>query len=145
MIDAELGQKLVCPSCAVKFYDLMKSPAQCPKCGNIFTPEPILPSKEDRPPETEESAEDKAAKDDGSEAETLDDSEADVVSLEDIDEDDDPNEDDDEMAAVKDVGLVDDDDKDSVGDDDDTFLEIDDNDDSNVSDLVRPPSSSTDE
>jgi uncharacterized protein (TIGR02300 family) len=33
MAKPELGTKRVCVSCGAKFYDLMKTPAVCPKCG----------------------------------------------------------------------------------------------------------------
>ncbi len=33
MAKPELGLKRVCVACSAKFYDLMKSPAVCPKCG----------------------------------------------------------------------------------------------------------------
>jgi uncharacterized protein (TIGR02300 family) len=33
MVKPELGKKHVCVSCGTRFYDLMKSPAVCPKCG----------------------------------------------------------------------------------------------------------------
>lgn len=33
MAKPELGLKRVCVACGAKFYDLMKSPALCPKCG----------------------------------------------------------------------------------------------------------------
>ena len=39
MAAPELGTKQVCPSCEVKFYDLNKRPATCPKCGHSFEPE----------------------------------------------------------------------------------------------------------
>jgi uncharacterized protein (TIGR02300 family) len=29
----EFGRKLTCTGCAVRFYDLSRSPAICPKCG----------------------------------------------------------------------------------------------------------------
>ncbi len=48
MIDSNLGTKRLCPACHVKFYDLNKSPAVCPKCGEEFVPKPILPSKQDQ-------------------------------------------------------------------------------------------------
>jgi len=38
MAKPELGTKRVCVSCSTRFYDLMKSPAVCPKCG---TEQPI--------------------------------------------------------------------------------------------------------
>ncbi len=139
MIDAELGKKLVCPSCSIKFYDLGKDPAECPKCDTIFSAEPVLPSKEDRPPATE--VKPKAIEEEKPEAKDSD--EAEVVSLEDLVEEDDIEAEDDELAAVKDVDLGDGD-KDeeaSTGEDDDTFLEIDDGESSNVSDIVGVSSS----
>ena len=33
MVKPELGTKRVCVSCGTKFYDLLKVPAVCPKCG----------------------------------------------------------------------------------------------------------------
>lgn len=33
MAKAELGSKRTCVACGAKFYDLMRSPAVCPKCG----------------------------------------------------------------------------------------------------------------
>jgi hypothetical protein len=30
-----IGSKLVCVSCSARFYDLMKVPAVCPKCGTV--------------------------------------------------------------------------------------------------------------
>ncbi len=32
----EWGKKVTCPACAMHFYDMMKSPAVCPHCGNTF-------------------------------------------------------------------------------------------------------------
>lgn len=33
MAKPELGLKRVCVACSTKFYDLMRAPATCPKCG----------------------------------------------------------------------------------------------------------------
>ena len=33
MAKPELGLKRVCVSCGTKFYDLMRAPAVCPRCG----------------------------------------------------------------------------------------------------------------
>ncbi len=33
MAKPELGLKRVCVACGTKFYDLMRAPAVCPKCG----------------------------------------------------------------------------------------------------------------
>jgi uncharacterized protein (TIGR02300 family) len=39
MAKNKLGTKQICPSCEVKFYDLNKRPAICPKCDAEFDPE----------------------------------------------------------------------------------------------------------
>ena len=33
MVKPELGTKRVCVACGARFYDLLKAPAVCPKCG----------------------------------------------------------------------------------------------------------------
>jgi uncharacterized protein (TIGR02300 family) len=33
MVKPELGTKRVCVACGARFYDLLKQPATCPKCG----------------------------------------------------------------------------------------------------------------
>ena len=33
MVKPELGTKRVCVACGARFYDLLKSPVVCPKCG----------------------------------------------------------------------------------------------------------------
>jgi uncharacterized protein (TIGR02300 family) len=49
VVKASLGIKRTCPSCAARFYDLVKSPAECPKCGNKFDPEVLLKPRRPRP------------------------------------------------------------------------------------------------
>jgi uncharacterized protein (TIGR02300 family) len=47
MIKPEWGTKRTCPKCATRFYDLTKDdPVNCINCGNAWTPEPILKSKQ---------------------------------------------------------------------------------------------------
>jgi uncharacterized protein (TIGR02300 family) len=55
----ELGTKRLCASCGAKFYDLNKDPIHCPKCGAVYEvvvvtrpvrPAPVAP----RPPVPEE-------------------------------------------------------------------------------------------
>lgn len=36
MVKLEWGTKRTCNSCAVRFYDLQRSPINCPKCGSVF-------------------------------------------------------------------------------------------------------------
>lgn len=49
MVKPELGTKRSCPNCSARFYDLMKSPAECPKCGHAFDPEVLLKPRRPRP------------------------------------------------------------------------------------------------
>ncbi len=49
MAKPEWGVKRVCQSCAVKFYDLNRSPLTCPKCAAPFDPEALLKSRRSRP------------------------------------------------------------------------------------------------
>jgi len=39
LANAELGTKQICPNCHAKFYDLNKRPAHCPKCATEFDPD----------------------------------------------------------------------------------------------------------
>ena len=36
---SEWGTKRSCPSCGARFYDLRRSPVQCPKCDTKFDPD----------------------------------------------------------------------------------------------------------
>ncbi|MGB0695826.1 MAG: TIGR02300 family protein [Rhodospirillaceae bacterium] len=36
MAKPEWGQKRTCGSCGAKFYDLLKNPPVCPKCGAVY-------------------------------------------------------------------------------------------------------------
>ena len=42
---AELGKKRTCPGCGGRFYDLNKSPAECPYCETVFNPEEPVRAK----------------------------------------------------------------------------------------------------
>ncbi len=48
MAKPQWGVKRVCQSCAVKFYDLNRSPITCPKCAAPFDPEALLKSRRSR-------------------------------------------------------------------------------------------------
>jgi uncharacterized protein (TIGR02300 family) len=50
MVKPEWGTKRSCPKCGIRFYDLGKEdPVNCIACGNIWTPEPVLKSKQPMP------------------------------------------------------------------------------------------------
>jgi uncharacterized protein (TIGR02300 family) len=50
MVKPEWGTKRTCPKCATRFYDLGKDePVHCIECGNVWTPEPVLKSKQPLP------------------------------------------------------------------------------------------------
>ena len=58
MAKPELGTKRLCASCGVKFYDLNKDPIHCPKCGVVYevvvVTRPVRPQAAPRPPVPEE-------------------------------------------------------------------------------------------
>ena len=50
MVKPEWGAKHSCPKCGIRFYDLGKDdPVTCIECGNEWTPEPVLKSKQPIP------------------------------------------------------------------------------------------------
>ena len=63
MVKPEWGAKRTCPKCGERFYDLGKDdPVTCIECGNEWTPEPVLKSKQPIP--FEEAAEKKKPEED---------------------------------------------------------------------------------
>ena len=99
MVKAELGTKRTCPSCASRFYDLLKNPIVCPKCGVSFIAAPILPSKGDYPGAAPAPVAKVREKEEVEEGENAD---VELISLEDVEED---GKDDDETAGIEDVDL----------------------------------------
>ncbi len=128
MVNAELGTKRTCPSCAARFYDLLKNPIVCPKCNANFIAAAILPSKGDYPgaaapaPKPREKVV----------VEETDKDDVELISLEDIEED---GKDDDETAGIEDVDLGEDAEP-ADGEEDDTFLVVEEEDGDNVSSLL---------
>ena len=49
MAKPEWGTKRICPSCGARYYDLMRDPVVCPKCGTPFDPEAFLKARRSRP------------------------------------------------------------------------------------------------
>ena len=126
MVKAELGTKRTCPSCAARFYDLLKNPIVCPKCNANFVAASILPSKGEMPamapapkPRVTEEADDIEVAD------------VELVSLEDAEAPD--TGDDDETAGIEDVDLGE-----EAGDEaeDDTFLVVEEEEGGDMSDLL---------
>jgi uncharacterized protein (TIGR02300 family) len=111
VVKAELGTKRTCPSCAARFYDLLKNPIVCPKCGANFIAPSILPSKGDMP------AMAPAPKPREVEADDMETADVELVSLEDAEA---PDVADDETAGIEDVDLGDD--AEAAEGEDDTFL-----------------------
>ncbi len=127
MVKAELGTKRTCPSCAARFYDLLRNPIVCPKCGVSFVAATLLPSKNELPAAVVS----KPAKSVVVESEESADVE--LVSLEDVEVPDA----DDETAAIEDVDLGEDAEVEGGDEDDDTFLVEEEEDGDNVSGLIE--------
>jgi uncharacterized protein (TIGR02300 family) len=96
VVKAELGTKRTCPSCATRFYDLLKNPIVCPKCGANFVAASVLPSKGEMP------AMAPVPKPRVEEADDLEVADVELVSLEDAEA---PDTGDDETAGIEDVDL----------------------------------------
>ena len=91
MDKAELGNKHICNSCGTKFYDLNKEIPTCPKCGTeiIIVVKPRLgrpPLNKNivkvKKPEKEKDTQETINEDDSK----LDDDMAELISIEDLDE-----------------------------------------------------------
>jgi uncharacterized protein (TIGR02300 family) len=118
----ELGTKRLCGSCGAKFYDLSKDPIVCPKCETVF--HPVVYTTRSRPerapvaPLVPEAAEPEAA-------------DVELVSLEDADAESGGT----KKADAGDVDAEEDEVEVEVAEDD-TFLETEDDEGDDVSDIV---------
>lgn len=117
MAKPELGTKRIDPETGRKFYDLNKDPIVSPYTGKSY-PRSYFEDSKASPIEEEDEVEDKEldSEDEGAE----------IVSLEDADEE----------AKGDDLPDLDDDDVDLGDDDDDTFLEDEEEGDDDVSDMI---------
>jgi uncharacterized protein (TIGR02300 family) len=124
---AELGTKRLCANCGAKFYDLNKDPIHCPKCGAVHEvtqvvtrarPEPA-PVVQREPAEVEEVA-------------TPEPAEVETVSLEEADAE--------AQGAKKttaEPGIEEEEvEMDETLDDDDTFIEEQEEEDADVTDII---------
>ena len=125
MVKAELGTKRTCPSCATRFYDLLKNPIVCPSCGVSFVAAAILPSKGDFPGAQQQPKPRPVVQEDVEVADV------ELVSLEDAEE---PDTADDETAGIEDVDLGEEAEAPEAGEDD-TFL-VEEEEEGNVTGLV---------
>jgi uncharacterized protein (TIGR02300 family) len=127
VVKAELGTKRTCPSCAARFYDLLKNPIVCPKCGANFIAPSILPSKGDMP------AMAPAPKPREIVADDIEVADVELVSLEDAEA---PDVADDETAGIEDVDLGE---EGGAAGEDDTFLVEEEEEGDNMSGLLDGP------
>ena len=147
MANPELGTKQICPNCQAKFYDLGRRPAHCPKCAHEFDPDEAVRNRRVRArtivPEADEAEDqvvEKETDDDEEEEEgavtpELDEVVNDPTLAGDTDEDDDAA----EPAAVSE-DLVEFTDEEEVEDDADVpFLEDEDDDDFDESEIEGLP------
>ena len=118
MANPDLGAKRICPETGRKFYDLNKDPIVSPYTGQTY-PRSYFDSGSVSIVKDEEDAEEK-------ELDTEDG--ADLVSLEDADE---------EAKGGDDLALDDDEDVDLGDDDDDTFLADEEEDEDDVSGIIN--------
>ena len=54
MVKPEWGLKRICPNCSTRYYDMLRDPITCPKCGAAFDPDTFAKTKRARaaaPPE----------------------------------------------------------------------------------------------
>ena len=128
MVKAELGTKRTCPSCATRFYDLLKNPIVCPKCGANFVAASVLPSKGDMP------AMPPPPKPREVETDDIEVADVELVSLEDAEA---PDVADDETAGIEDVDLGED--TAETETEDDTFLVEEEEEGDNMSGLLDGP------
>ena len=100
MVKPEWGTKRTCPNCGTRFYDLNKDdPVTCIECGEEWTPEPVLKSKQ--PILAEEEKKDKKG-----EADSDLGGDDDLDDIGDIDEDDDSPDNDVDLGGDDDLGVT---------------------------------------
>jgi uncharacterized protein (TIGR02300 family) len=68
----EWGTKRICPACNTRYYDLLREPVVCPKCGTPYDPEAFLRSRRTRPAPVEKEIEPIGADEIDAELETED-------------------------------------------------------------------------
>ena len=114
MAKPELGAKRQCQACGAKFFDLNKDPIVCPKCGTVFQGVAMRARA--------------ASKDDDEDTETSVPAGVDLVSLDEVE----AGEEKAVETAVEDIDVEDD----AADVEDDSFLEAEEEDEDDVSNLI---------
>ena len=144
LANPELGTKQICPNGHAKFYDLGKRPAHCPKCATEFDPDEAVRNRRVRARTIV--PEDDQVEDQVAEKETDEDEEEEEVVTPELDEvvdepplatDDDDGADEPAAAVSEDLGEFTD--EDEAADDDVPFLEDEDEDDFDDSEIEGLP------
>lgn len=100
MTKAEWGTKRTCTTCGARFYDMLKDPIICPKCGAENEKE-VAPKKRGKSPMPKEPTRKAAViENDDDDTETTDDDDDDETTRDLIEDASDLGEDDDDMAEV---------------------------------------------
>lgn len=152
MANPELGTKQICPNCQAKFYDLGKRPAHCPKCAHEFDPDEAVRNRRVRArtivpddDQVEDQVADKDADEDEEEDEAVTPELDEVVDEPPLVTDDDDTADEPGAGAVsEDLGEFTDDDAEAE-DDDVPFLEDEDEDDFDDSEIEGLPGEGDDD
>jgi uncharacterized protein (TIGR02300 family) len=119
----ELGTKRLCASCGAKFYDLNKTPITCPKCGTPFEVVPVTTR-----PRPDQARPVRAAEPEAPEAE-----EAELISLEEADAESQGK----KVPVADGAEAVEDVEEEAIEDDaDDTFIEQEEEEDTDVSEII---------
>lgn len=152
MANPELGTKQICPNCQAKFYDLGKRPAHCPKCAHEFDPDEAVRNRRVRArtivpddDQVEDQVADKDADEDEEEDEAVTPELDEVVDEPPLVTDDDDTADEPGAGAVsEDLGEFTDEDAEAE-DDDVPFLEDEDEDDFDDSEIEGLPGEGEDD
>jgi len=125
----ELGTKRECPECAIRYYDLGRSPCVCPKCGDSFEPDVAPPTRAVKAEKPKVAKKPKTA---------VPDDKVKVVSLDALgaeEQDGEEGMEDSDEAALADIDIPDEDDDDET-ETNDVFLDTEDDDNTDVSGLL---------
>ncbi|MEL6530109.1 MAG: TIGR02300 family protein [Pseudomonadota bacterium] len=102
MAKPEWGTKRTCPKCGERFYDLGKEdPVTCIECGEEWTPEPVLKTKQPIPFEPD----DTKKKDGEADSDLGGDDDDELKDIENIDDDDDSPDNDVDLGGDDDLGV----------------------------------------